>query len=129
MEGVLSALATLAPWIADVLVVLGIFVMTVGVYGIIRMPDVYTRLHAASKAVFLGVISLLLASVVTNDAEIIFRAMLIAAFLILTTPVSAHVIARAAFLKGQRMESPDAVDESGHGLQSATAARNRIERE
>ena len=129
MEGVLSALATLAPWIADVLVVLGIFVMTVGVYGIIRIPDVYTRLHAASKAVFLGVISLLLASVVTNDAEIIFRAMLIAVFLILTTPVSAHVIARAAFLKGQRMESPDAVDESGHGLQSATAARNRIERE
>ncbi len=129
MEGVLSALATLAPWIADVLVILGIFVMTVGVYGIIRMPDVYTRLHAASKAVFLGVISLLLASVVTNDAEIIFRAILIAAFLILTTPVSAHVIARAAFLKGQRMESPDAVDESGHGLQSATAARNRIERE
>lgn len=129
MEGVLSALATLAPWIADVLVVLGIFVMTVGVYGIIRMPDVYTRLHAASKAVFLGVISLLLASVVTNDAQITFRAMLIAVFLILTTPVSAHVIARAAFLKGQRMESPDAVDESGHGLQSATAARNRIERE
>ena len=129
MESVLSALATLSPWIADGLVVLGVFVMTVGVYGIIRMPDVYTRLHAASKAVFLGVISLLLASVVTNDAEIIFRAMLIAVFLILTTPVSAHVIARAAFLKGQRMESPDAVDESGHGLQSATAARNRIERE
>ena len=129
MEGVLSALASLSPWIADVLVVLGTFVMTVGVYGIIRMPDVYTRLHAASKAVFLGVISLLLASVVTNDAEIIFRAMLIAVFLILTTPVSAHVIARAAFLKGQRMESPDAVDESGHGLQSATATRNRIERE
>jgi multicomponent Na+:H+ antiporter subunit G len=129
MESVLSALATLSPWIADGLVLLGVFVMTVGVYGIIRMPDVYTRLHAASKAVFLGVISLLLASVVTNDAEIIFRAMLIAVFLILTTPVSAHVIARAAFLKGQRMESPDAVDESGHGLQSATAARNRIERE
>ncbi len=129
MESVLSALATLSPWIADVLVILGIFVMTVGVYGIIRMPDVYTRLHAASKAVFLGVISLLLASVVTNDAEIIFRAILIAAFLILTTPVSAHVIARAAFLKGQRMEAPDAVDESGRGLESATAAQNRIEDE
>ncbi len=82
----------------------------------IRMPDTYTRLHAASKAVFLGVISLLAASTVTGDPAIIFRAILIGAFLILTTPVSAHVIARAAYQRAERMEAPGAVDESGRNL-------------
>ncbi len=41
---------------------------------------------------------------------------MIGAFLILTTPVSAHVVGRAAFLKGQKMKTPNPVDESGRGL-------------
>lgn len=109
-------MATVVPYLADALVLLGVFVMTAGVYGMIRMPDTYTRLHAASKAVFLGVVSLLVASVATGDEEIILRAALVGAFLMLTTPVSAHVIGRVAYQRGERMEAPGAVDESGHGL-------------
>jgi len=123
MENIVVLLGVLAPWLADALVILGVFGMTVGVYGIIRMPDIYNRLHAASKVVFLGVLSLLIASTVTNDARIISRVVLIGAFLILTTPVSAHVIARAAFLKGQKMETPNPVDESGRGLASSATSR------
>ncbi len=121
MENIAALLGALAPWLADVLVILGVFGMTVGVYGIVRMPDIYNRLHAASKVVFLGVLSLLVASTATNDADIILRVVLIGAFLVLTTPVSAHVVGRAAFLKGQRMESPNPVDESGRGLNSHDA--------
>ena len=106
----------LSSLLADVLVVLGVFIMTVGVYGMVRLPDTYTRLHATSKAVVLGVIVLLAASVVTGDPEIVYRVFLIAVFLILTTPVSAHVIARAAYWRGEKMESPGAVDESGKDL-------------
>lgn len=98
---------------SDVLVVLGVAVMTIGVYGIVRMPDVYTQLHAASKAVFLGVISLLLASLATRDGAIVARALLIGVFLVLTTPVAAHVVARAAYLRRERMRTPGARDESG----------------
>jgi multicomponent Na+:H+ antiporter subunit G len=104
------------PFVADSLVILGVFVMTIGVYGVIRMPDAYTKLHATSKAVFLGVVSLCASSVVTGDMAIIYRAILIAAFLVVTTPISAFVIARAAYLRGERMEAPDAADESGRGL-------------
>ena len=114
-----ALLSFLVPYLADALVVLGLFVMTVGVYGVIRMPDTYTRLHAASKAVFLGVISLCASSVVTGDPGIIYRAILISAFLIVTTPISAFVIARAAFLRGERMETPGALDESGKDLPKA----------
>jgi len=63
----------------------------------VRLPDTYTRLLATSKAVVLGVISLLAASVVTGNSEIVYRVLLVGVFPVLTTPVSAHVIARAAY--------------------------------
>ncbi len=119
MRGILDALAgafsALSPWIADALIIIGVFGMTVGIYGMVRMPDVYNKLHAASKVVFLGVIMLLLASAVTNDASIVLRALLIGVFLVLTTPVSAHVIGKAVYLRSYKMQA-DALDESGRGL-------------
>lgn len=68
----------------------------------VRFPDIYTRLHTTSKAVVLGVISLLAASVVTGDSEIVYRVLVIGVFLVLTTPVSAIVIARTAHCRGGR---------------------------
>ncbi len=109
-------LPQLVPWVADALVILGVIIMTIGVYGVIRMPDLYTQLHAASKAVFVGVVSFCLASVVTGDIEIVARVALIAALLLLTTPVASHVIARGAYLERERMETPGAIDESERGL-------------
>jgi multicomponent Na+:H+ antiporter subunit G len=108
-----SVVSAAVPFLADALVVLGVFVMTVGVYGAIRMPDTYTRLHAMSKAVFLGVVSLCVSSAVTGDPQVIFRVALIAAFLIVTTPISAFVIARAAYLRGESVEAPGPVSEPG----------------
>jgi len=116
-----DALASTLPYVADALVILGVFIMTVGVYGAVRMPDTYTKLHAMSKAVFLGVISFCASSAVTGDPAIIYRAILIAAFLIVTTPISAFAIARAAYLRGERMEIPGARDESGKGLNRRTS--------
>ncbi len=113
----------MSAWVADALVLLGVVVMTIGVYGVFRMPDVYTELHAASKAVFLGVVVLLVASTVTGDGAIIARAALIGVFLVLTTPVAAHVIALAAYRQEERMETPGALDESGHDLPHGRAAR------
>ena len=103
--------ASVVPWVADALVVLGILVMTLGVYGVVRMPDTYTRLHVASKMVFLGAMPLLLASALTGGREVILRVILIAFFLLVTTPVSAHMVGRAAYLRGERMRAPEAVDE------------------
>ncbi|MHB1415326.1 MAG: monovalent cation/H(+) antiporter subunit G [Chloroflexota bacterium] len=102
--------------VADGLVIGGAIVMTIAIYGLFSMPDLYTRLHAASKAAVLGIIPMLVATVVTKDPLIISRAVLIAAFLILTTPVATTAIGRAAYLSGQRMMTPGAIDESGRGL-------------
>lgn len=93
-----------SPWIADALVVTGVAVMTIGVYGLIKMPDIYTKLHAASKSVFLGAIALAAASIATGERDIIFRVALISVFLLLTTPVAAHVMAKAAYEESHRMD-------------------------
>lgn len=117
------------PWLADGLVVLALVVMTLGVYGLRRMPDVYTQLHATSKAVFLGVIAILAASAAGGDPQIILRLVLIGVFLLLTTPVSAHVVARAAYRRREPMTTPGAIDESGSGLSaSSRAAGDRVTR-
>ncbi len=100
----------------DMLVILGLVIMTIGVYGVIRFPDIYTRIHAASKAVFLGVISILIATCLAGGADVILRAVLIGVFLLLTTPVASHAIARAAYQRDQPMKTSNAVDESGRDL-------------
>lgn len=84
------------PWVSDALVVLGLVVMTIGVAGIVRMPDIFTKQHAASKSVFLGVCSILAAVAISLEPAFAARSALIGALLILTTPVASHEIAKAA---------------------------------
>jgi multicomponent Na+:H+ antiporter subunit G len=100
-------------WIADVLVVAGLAVMTLGVYGILRFPDVYTRLHASGKASFLGVSLLLIAGTVGGGPSAAARVVLIVVLLALTTPVAAHAIAQAAYHGREPMQAAGAIDESG----------------
>lgn len=100
-------------WIADLLVVSGLIFMTAAVYGMIWLPDVYTRLHTAGKGVVLAIIPLLFSLVASWDAAIISRVLLISALLLVTTPVSAHAIALAAYRQQEAMQTPDTLDESG----------------
>ncbi|CAN5744524.1 MAG: monovalent cation/H(+) antiporter subunit G [Chloroflexota bacterium] len=102
--------------ISDILVVVGLVFMTLGVFGMIRMPDIYTKLHAASKAVFLGVIVLAIAAMFVGSQAMIMRLILLSAMLLVTTPVAAHAIGRGAYITGEEMGTPGAVDESGAQL-------------
>jgi multicomponent Na+:H+ antiporter subunit G len=106
-------MAALVPWLADALILAGLFVMSVAVYGLVWMPDLYTRLHAASKAALLGVLPILITATLTGDPTIGARAVLLAVFLVLTTPVATHAIGRGAYLARERMRTPGAIDESG----------------
>ncbi len=95
--------------LADAAILLGLAVITVGVYGALRMPDIYTRLHAASKAAFLGVSAMLVAVAITGPFASVTRALLIIGLLALTTPVAAHAIAQAAYRRGDPV-APEGAD-------------------
>ncbi len=67
--------------------------------GVVRMPDVFTRMQASTKASTLGLACLLLGSALQlGDFSSFVRVASIGAFILLTTPVAAHVIARASYL-------------------------------
>lgn len=98
--------------IFDVMLLVSCAVMTLGIVGILRMPDVYTKLHGASKSVFLGVVLLCISSSVIATAEMNMRLIIIAVLVVLTTPLASHVIGRAAYLLHEEMQTPGAIDES-----------------
>jgi multicomponent Na+:H+ antiporter subunit G len=102
----------LLPWVADALALFGLVVLTISVYGILRMRDVATRLHAASMAGLMGVLPILLASVLGGDPAALARAVLVGAFLTVTTPVVAHEIGRAMYLGARRRAGSEAPDVS-----------------
>lgn len=87
----------------------------IGAIGVVRFPDVFTRMHAGSKAGTLGSGFCLLAVAIHGGAfDITTRAVAGILFFMLTAPISAHLLARAAFLAGYRSvcSSNAYVDES-----------------
>ncbi|MFH1542752.1 MAG: monovalent cation/H(+) antiporter subunit G [bacterium] len=76
---------------------IGLFFMTFGVLGLIRFPDIYTRLHPAGKAGTAGVLSIFIGLICyTGWSLFTLKILLIALFIILTSPVTTHLIARGA---------------------------------
>ncbi|MDZ7269033.1 MAG: monovalent cation/H(+) antiporter subunit G [candidate division KSB1 bacterium] len=83
------------------LMLTGAVFMLLAAVGVLRMPDLYLRMSAISKAATLGVICVLLgAALHFADFAISARIIAIVVFLILTAPVAAHKIGRAAYLAG-----------------------------
>ena len=84
----------------------------VAAIGVLRMPDVYMRLQVSTKGATLGVGSLLLAvPLFFTDLEVAVRALLIVIFIFLTTPISGHMLARAAYIVGVPLSERAIVDE------------------
>ncbi|WP_318616882.1 monovalent cation/H(+) antiporter subunit G [Sporosarcina sp. YIM B06819] len=93
--------------IANILIVLtivvGILFTIVTVVGILRLPDVYTRAHAASKSATLGVLSILLGVFLhfwLIKGIFSIQLILAIAFLFITSPIGGHLMSRAAYMSG-----------------------------
>ena len=79
----------------------GLFFMIVGTIGVVRMPDVYTRLHAAGMTDTMGAGLLLLGMCFQAGLTLVLvRLILIYAFLLFTSPISTHALASAALSGG-----------------------------
>ena len=90
----MSALAGLVSWIA---LVAGGLVLITGGIGLIRFPDFYTRLHAASVIDTLGCILIVSGLLFQAGIGIVaIKLLLILVFILFTTPTAAHALARAA---------------------------------
>ncbi len=87
--------------IVAALIVVGTAFMLLAAIGMLRMPDVYTRLQVSTKGASLGAASVLLAvPFFFGQPAIAVRAVLIILFIFLTAPISAHMLGRAAYIVG-----------------------------
>lgn len=83
------------------LLVVGLLTLTMSVVFVVFGRDLFFRIQSAGMTVAPGVAVVLLAAVGTHDLEIVARAVLVLGFLVSTTVVSAHTIARLAFRRGE----------------------------
>ena len=108
---------------ADALAVLGLVILSLAVLGIFRMPDVYTEVQATAKGAALGIAALALASMFSGDGAVIARALLIVAFLVVTAPLAAHALVRAAYLSDEPMYGSEEED-AGEGSAPGPGSRS-----
>jgi len=83
--------------------VFGLFFSIVGVVGVMRMPDIYTRLHASGKVATLGIFGLLLGAAILMPS-ITLKALALGLFILFTSPVSTHAIAASEYRRKEIVE-------------------------
>jgi len=90
--------------IGTIFIILGLAFDVVGCIALMRFPDVYSRLQATIKCVTFGTCSILLGTfIIKGFSPTGVKAMLTAIFLLLTSPVAAHALARGAYKSGARL--------------------------
>lgn len=108
---------------AAMIVTGGVFTLLAAV-GIVRLPDVYTRMHAASKAGTVGSgLMLVAAGLHSLDGAILARALAGFVFFVLTAPVAAHLVAKAAHEAGYRLTRFTVLDEMAEAQRRAQRKR------
>lgn len=79
-----------------IIAALGVIFMSISSIGMMRLPDVYARMHAAGKASTLGVACLLLAAGIFYGADLFWRMVALIVLFFVTAPIATSAIARAA---------------------------------
>ena len=86
-------------YIGFIFILLGVMAFLVSAIGLVRMPDVYTRMHIGTKATTIGTILVIIGAIFTEPSWA-WKLILLAVFILLTNPLSSSVIARASHKAG-----------------------------
>lgn len=103
--------------LVSVFLLLGGILTLIAAAGVLRMPDVFTRMHAATKAGTVAVSAITIGMMIRfGNVTVTSRGLLVIAFFLLTAPVAAHMIARAAYRSGVSLWILTRIDEwKSHG--------------
>ena len=98
-------MTALIDWITAALMFTGLVFCLIASFGLVRMPDLYNRMQAATKAGTLGV-ALVVIGVALKFATstVLLEATLIIGFFFATAPIASHLVARAAYGIGIRLD-------------------------
>lgn len=102
----------LAALFACFLMLVGAGFSLIAAIGIVRMPDLYTRMQAAAKTATLGVgCTILAVAIHFAEVDVTTGSALVIMFLFLTAPVAAHMISRAGYISGVKLWDGSVTDE------------------
>lgn len=103
--------------LVGVFLILGGLLTLIAAAGLLRLPDLFTRMHAATKTGTVGVSAITIGMMLHfNTITVTSRGVLVIAFFLLTAPVAAHMIARAAYRSGVSLWILTRIDEwKAHG--------------
>jgi len=88
-------------FVAALLLVGGVFFLTAGTIGYLRLPDLFTRMHAIGKADTLGaLLTLLGVACLAGWSFLALKLVIVAAFIFVANPTATHALSRAALLSG-----------------------------
>ena len=91
----------MAQVLSTVLFLIGVTFMLVAAIGVVRMPDLFMRLHCSTKSATLGVSCVMLGVALHfGGVEVWARALAVIVFVFVTAPVAAHILGRAAYFSG-----------------------------
>ncbi|EZH65049.1 cation:proton antiporter [Bacillaceae bacterium JMAK1] len=100
--------------IVSILVLIGVALALISAFGLIRLPDVYTRSHAATKSATLGVLVTIIGAFLffgLSEGVYSVRLILGIVFVFLTAPVAGHLICRAAYRSGVSLAEESVQDD------------------
>jgi multicomponent Na+:H+ antiporter subunit G len=100
--------------LSDIVLLIGLTFVFLGMLGLVRMPDVYNRLHTTAKIGTVGAFGVMLSILMkAGFTPIGVKAIAVGLFLLLTAPIAAHMITRAAHRHGVGLCKESIIDEYG----------------
>ena len=103
--------------VAVVLLLAGSFLCLTAGLGLVRFPDVLTRMHAGTKPQVLGILLIMVGGAIRLEGwSAIWMLLLVAVFQMLTAPVAAHMVGRAGYRTGKVRNDLLVVDELTNDL-------------
>ncbi|MDQ4070609.1 MAG: monovalent cation/H(+) antiporter subunit G [Actinomycetota bacterium] len=116
--------------VAAVLILAGVALGVVAGVGLQRFPDVFARMHAATKPATLGLVLVLAgAAVRMEDRGDVAKLLLVVILQFVAAPVGAHMIGRAAYRSGVELSRLTSVDELGRDRQNGWRERAEDEQD
>lgn len=85
------------------ILLIGLLFDLVGSIGLVRLPDIYNRLQASTKCVTLGTCLILIAVMILGGTSAATKAFLVAVFILISAPTSAHALSRASHKAGIKL--------------------------
>ncbi|MCC5890636.1 MAG: monovalent cation/H(+) antiporter subunit G [Alkalibacterium sp.] len=98
-------MAVVQEWVGNIVVLIGLLFMTLGVFGIFRFKDYFSRILITGKVDTVGFITIMIGLIIRHGFDFFTgKIILVLALYIITNPIATHAITRSAHLSGYRIK-------------------------